>query len=172
MSMFKQESIKKQNRIRSLRMRLMGDVLLGTKNAGMGEQLTDNVLYDTVNVYARYLNLSIAPLSTIEDTYNYEYDIFDIARASDITFRRITIDKKQINNLQSPIIAFIEETKEPVIIIPYSIGKANIVSVAKGTSHTITSEEISSLSTVGVRFYKSLPEGKLKMVDCKIKLNN
>lgn len=165
MSMFKQESIKKQNRIRSLRMRLMGDVLLGTKNAGMGEQLTDNVLYDTVNVYARYLNLSIAPLSTIEDTYNYEYDIFDIARASDITFRRITIDKKQINNLQSPIIAFIEETKEPVIIIPYSIGKANIVSVAKGTSHTITSEEISSLSTVGVRFYKSLPEGKLKIKD-------
>lgn len=165
MSMFRQESTRKQSRIRNLRMRLMGDVLLGTKNAGVGESLTDNILYDTVNVYAKYMKLEVAPLSVIEDIYNYEYDIFDIARASDITFRRITIDKKQINNLQTPIIAFIEETKEPVIIIPYSAGRASIVSVAKGTSHTLTHEDIEALAGMGVCFYKSFPNEKLKIKD-------
>lgn len=165
MSMSVQENTKKQNRIRSLRIRLMGDVLLGSKNAGMGESFTDNELYDTVNVYAKYMNLELTPLAVIEDIYNYEYDVFDIARASDITFRKITVDKKQINNLQAPILAFIKETKKPVIIIPYSVGKANIVSVVDGTSHTIESGDIEALSDVGVCFYKSLPGKPLKLKD-------
>ena len=165
MSIFRQENTKKDNRIRRMRMRLMGGVILGTKNAGMGESLTDNILYDAVNVYAKFMNLKVAPLSTIEETYNYQYDVYDIARASDITFRRITIDKKQITNLQSPILAFIEKTNEPVIIIPYGIGKANIVSVDKGTAHRITAEEVEQLSPNGVCFYKSLPNKKLSLKD-------
>lgn len=163
MSIFRQESTKKDNRIRRMRMRLMGDVILGAKNAGMGENLTDNILYDAVNVYAKFMNLKVAPLSTIEETYNYEYDVYDIARASDITFRRIAIDKNQISNLQNPILAFIENTNEPVIIIPYGVGKANIVNVDKGTSHRITTEEVEQLSPNGVCFYKSLPNEKLSI---------
>ena len=163
--MYKQESTRRDNRIRRMRMRLMGDVLLGTKNSGIGEKLTDNILYDTVNVYAKFMNLEVVPLSVIEDTYNYKYDIADIARASDITFRRVTLDKKQIHNLQSPIIAFIDETSAPVIIIPYSVGKANIVNVDKGTAHPITNEEIESLAGIGFCFYKSLPNEKLSIKD-------
>ena len=165
MSMFKQESTKRENRIRKLRMRLMGDVLLGTKNAAAGEELTDNILYDTVNVYAKFMNLKVAPLSVIENIYSYEYDVYDIARASDITFRRVTLDKKQINNLQAPILAFLSETNEPVIIIPYSIGKANIISVDKGTAHPITADEAEKLSDTGIYFYKSLPSEKLSIKD-------
>lgn len=165
MSMFKQENTKRENWIRRMRMRLMGDVLLGTKNAATGEEMTGNKLYDTVNIYAKYMNLKLVPHSVIEDTYNYEYDVYDIARASDITFRRIVVDKKQIRNLQVPILAFFETTKEPVIIIPYSIGKANIISVEKGTAHPITNEELEQLSTTGIRFYKSLPNKSLSLKD-------
>jgi len=151
----------------------MKDALLGKKNYGFEGAASDNILYDTVKVYAEFMGLKVVPLSVIEDAYNYEYDIFDIARASDITFRRIKIEKRQINNLQVPIIAFMEDTKEPVIIIPYSIGKANIISVARGTLHTISLKEIASLTTKGICFYKSLPPKKLKIKDViKFGFNN
>ncbi len=143
----------------------MGSVLLGKNNSSDIISSSDNVLYDTAKIYANFMNLDIIPLSAVEDIYNFDYDIYDIARASNITFRRITIDKKQLNSLHAPIIAFIEETKEPVIIVPYSIKKANIIRVSNGTSHPLTDQEIKDLATVGVCFYKSLPPKQLKLKD-------
>lgn len=93
-------------------------------------------------------------------------DLLDaIARTSRVRTRQVALKGEWYHHDHGPLLAFLEEGKRPVAIIPVSPRKYTLYDPAAGAHSAVTSEIADSLAPFAYTFYRPLPDRVLKAWD-------
>jgi len=156
--MAEQDKVKNNNR------RLMM-ALFGKSKTFTYEENTDSGLYNVVSVYCHYMNIEMCTYQSLVSSCGDDFSIYDIARMSHFAIRRVKLRDKWYKDTETPLIAFRQASRTPVLCIPKRRGRYVMYDFENGSSVLIEEEEASWLEEDAVVAYGHLPNEKLSLKD-------
>jgi ATP-binding cassette subfamily C protein len=142
------------------RMFLKGMDALGNVLDGKAPHLAEygDPLLDASTLAAAYDGITIKRPGASENASLLNHPIEAIARASHIRFRHVLLEGDWWKSDCGAMVAFLEDTKEPVAIVPTGNGRYNIVHPGNGSSTPINDETSLTLELKAIQFYRRLPD--------------
>ena len=89
----------------------------------------------------------------------------EIASSLRMRFRQVMLNGEWWQQELGPLLGSIEESGQPVAILPSSGGGYTIVDPVEGKSTTVAAETVGVLSPFGYSFYRSFPDRPLELSD-------
>ena len=125
----------------------------------------DNPLLIAAGAVGRAMGITIHPPASSEDLNQLQDPIFEIARASGVPVRRVTLRDYWWKKDCGPLLAYTREEKRPVALLPTARGKYELFDPAWKTCTPVNSSKAQLLDSVAYMFYRSLPDKSLKALD-------
>jgi ATP-binding cassette subfamily C protein len=91
--------------------------------------------------------------------------LLDIARSSRVRVRQVALKGRWWRTDSGPLLAYLEERKQPVALLPASAGRYNMVNPAERSTVKVTPENAASLNPFAYTFYRPFPETALSALD-------
>ncbi len=128
-------------------------------------QPTGNPVYDGVALYCDYIKMNIAGLETVKETFGENFTCRQVARASHITARRITLSKNWETITSYPFLAFYGEDEHPVLCVPKGFHSFDIYDPTENVKFKVTKQNKAMFSDEGLIFCRPLPRRSLSFKD-------
>lgn len=128
-------------------------------------QETGNNLYDATALLCRRENIDIAPIERIEESSGRRFDINDISRVSHFVVREILLEGNWYKKDCGAFIAFSEEKKKPLAMIPRGPFKYVCYDPKTGVYSKVTRELAVKLLPNAYMLYRPFPNKALGIKD-------
>jgi NHLM bacteriocin system ABC transporter ATP-binding protein len=111
--------------------------------------------------------------STIQQTFEEPFEskasnnaekVYEIALASRVNYRAITLSPDWQQSDQGPLLGFYADSNTPVVLMPIGLGKYHVIDPENGSQTLVTKELADKLDPQAFMFYRSLP-AKQKVTD-------
>lgn len=126
----------------------------------------DNALFKACWTVGNSLGVTIKPHPDFKKGLKLQNPLRGILEASRIRMRNIILkDNWWEKDIGGPVLAYIEEKKRPVAILPTDSGKYKMYDPAEESETLVTPQIALSLSGIAHSFYRSFPDKKLTGMD-------
>ena len=133
----------------------------------------DNPLLIVAGSVGRAMGITIHPPAPIKDLNQLkdpieahrEADLFELARASGIRIRRVTLRDSWWQKDCGPLIAYTREGNRPVALLLTARGKYELFDPTLKIRTPVNSRKAELLDSVAYMFYRSLPDKSLKTLE-------
>lgn len=155
-----EERIRVHERTNRLILSMFGKGNLRNVEIGSG-----SLLYDAVNIYCKGRKIPVCSYQSLNDAYGNDFDITDIARASNFVCRKITLSKDWYRLQGDSFIGFNKVSQTPVICTQKGAGNYWMFDLEHDFEVVVDSMEAEVISEEAFICYESLPGKSLKMKD-------
>lgn len=126
---------------------------------------TGNALYDAAALLCAGEKIDISPFEKIEDSSGRKFTIYDIARVSHFAIREVVIGGKWFKHDCGSYLAFLEDKKHPVALIPKGPNRYVMYDPKTGEYRKVTGELAGKILPNVYSFYRPFPNKVLKVKD-------
>jgi NHLM bacteriocin system ABC transporter ATP-binding protein len=137
--------------------------VLGSKDATFF--LEGAPLLVVAGAVGRKLGVTIRPPSRSEDLKRFKDPLEAIARASRLRMRQVLLRDNWWERDCGALIAYIEETNQPMALLPVSASRYELFDPVAQTHISVNENIAMTISPVAYMFYRSLPDRVLKALD-------
>lgn len=124
---------------------------------------SESMLYDAAAMYCKAKKIDICSYQTLSDAYGSDFDIMDIARASDFVCRKITLSSDWYRKSGDSFIGFNKTDNTPIICVAHSNSTYSMYDFKTGIDYTVGYSEAGIFSDEAYVFYDHLPGKSLTM---------
>ncbi|MFH2047562.1 MAG: NHLP bacteriocin export ABC transporter permease/ATPase subunit [Pseudomonadota bacterium] len=142
----------------------LGDILETKKEKPVPRRGEGEALLSACEMVGNALNIKVRSPSGPEEE-SRKTSLEDIARTSGFRIRSVILRDTWWRFDHGPLLAFINEGKQPVALIPISPRKYHIHDPVKGTQNKVTSQMADTLDSEAFCFYRPFPERPLTGAD-------
>ena len=130
-----------------------------------GESTLQHPVFLACQAVGVHLGIRIKPDPDMLRSIAVPDPIFRTARASGIQVRRVALKGMWWKQDSGPLVAFLEESKRAVALLPRSNGRYEIFDPEAGTRTLLGEEEAAGLNPFAFCLYRSFPNHKLAAMD-------
>lgn len=132
------------------------------KNVEIG---SGSVLYDAVNIYCKRKGIEVCSYQALCDAYGDDFDVTDIARASNFVCRTITLNKTWYRMQGDSFIGFNKISGSPVICTLKRNGKYRMFDLESNNEYVVTDVEADFIMDTAYVCYEHFPGESLTLND-------
>ena len=126
---------------------------------------TGNALYDAAALLCARERINISPLERIEDSSGRKFKINDIARVSHFAIREVVLDGKWFKHDCGSYLAFLEDRKHPVALIPKGPNRYVMYDPKTGDRIKVTEKLAAKILPNVYSFYRPFPDRIITVKD-------
>ncbi len=143
----------------------LGTILVIKKVKFIPKAGEEDALLSACQMVGDSLDISVRSPTKPENGGRQEILLEDIARTSGFRIRQVILKEDWWHYDHGPLLAFVQESKRPVALVPASPRKYDIYDTVKGSKKRVTARVAESLAPEAYSFYRPFPERALKGID-------
>ena len=124
-----------------------------------------NRIYDGVAYLCDHMNIPIASYDKVVESCGRRFSVEDVARISHFIIREVVLEENWFKKNAGSVLAYTEESNQPIVCILTSPGKYVAYDAQKHTGRVVNEEYARTLKVKAHMFYRPFPNKELNAKD-------